>query len=56
MVLHSLGLLQAVKPERDIPCCLCAKTKAAQMLSLQKQNKFEYLHPVTYYSRLAPQK
>lgn len=28
-------LLQAVKPERDIPCCLCAKTKAAQTLSLE---------------------
>ena len=38
-LLHSLGLLQAVKPERDLPCCLCAKTKAAQMLALQKQDK-----------------
>lgn len=27
-------LLQAVKPERDAPCCLCAKTEAAQTLAL----------------------
>lgn len=34
-----LRLLQAVKPERDAPCCLCAKTKAAQTLPLQRQDK-----------------
>lgn len=35
--LHSLGLLQAVQAERDAPCRLRAKTKAAQTLSLHRQ-------------------
>lgn len=40
-LLHLLRLLQAVKPESDAPRCLCAKTKAAQTLSLQRQHKLE---------------
>lgn len=40
-LLHSLGLLQAIEPERDAPCGLCPETKAAQVLSLQGWHRLE---------------